>query len=382
VPSTLLARVAVTLAPLALVTGCGGAAPAPASAPATGPSASQAAAPAVAPLVRDPRAPAECGATPADLSAATPLLLTRLWVVAPARAVALRTPNDAEDTRLRLDGGDAGPPRFLVRARETWRVRNGPSEGAAFDAEVAGFLQRSFAQEVVGDLAIERVALRDPNVRAYAARPTSHQLAPGRADVLVLALLVEHTDGTFQSIGFYASEPMARANAAACVALAERVGSSVTLGNRTIDRSPGRRTLESPSPRSPGEGIGLTVPRDWVLLHHRDGLPDVWRALPLRPLGAPSGHAYVVVSLDGAPHVSPVRDGREVPGRVFEQPMSWLSTTTSTGSSLFASVPIAPTSAAAPSSPRPRAEIMVEARDPAALDELRAVAETLTTRRR
>lgn len=353
------------------------------------------------PLVRDATAAAACGALPADLSKATPLLGDRLLVkLAPGAQVGARpwgvmgapTANEQE-TRVMLGGGASagkapGDEAFVVLARETWqldpdRVSADRAAGlGSLDEEAAKFLRATYADAAgPAGVDVEPVALGDPRVRAYAARPTSPAPRPGADAALVLALLVAHPDATLQSVGFYVTPGLARASAAGCVAFAERVGATLAVGSRALELGAGRRAL---SPVSPTEAVGLTLPADWVVVHDRGPDFDTWRAIPMRPLGRFAGQ--VVVSIDPYPDRSvPPEATLAEPGTLLGKAVTWRGKRDASGGFFTVTTPLASGprlvpvggGAAIAHDDTRYAQVVVAARDPKQLDEFRKVAETL-----
>lgn len=347
-----------------------------------------------APLVRPPHAgkplvrsadagnrAAKCGKLAGALSATKPLLADRLRISVPPRAKAEPRPwnlmdapeADADETRVMIGGERSGglgrEEAMVILATETWQL-----DPDLAKAEPGAIVQPgTFAEEapkylnaVFGESDVEAVAVADPELHVYAARPRAVELA-GRDSAVVLALLISHRDGSLQSVSFHIS-PVLLPQAAGCTDLAERMAATLIGGPRPMQRAAGVRELAG---AGAGRRLTLTVPDDYVVVHQPAEDFDRHIVHKLRPLSLYPGH--IVISIDSHPDQELSPDATDsVPGTLLGQPVTWQGQRTPRGGFLVVTHPT-------PDGPRRFLQVhLLATREPQYLDEFRKVAETLT----
>jgi hypothetical protein len=145
----------------------------------------------------------------------------------------------------------------------------------------------------------------------------------------------------------------------------------MTPGPRKLERSPGRRHVADVSNE---QELSVTVPADYVAVPSSVGRAGV-RLTKLRPLSLYAGSISVLIA-SGAESKVPEGADATAAGKLFGRPVEWHGKTTPRGGFYFAAEPLEP-------GPKPHdksktAEVLVKAtRQAKALDEMRAVAETL-----
>jgi hypothetical protein len=359
------------------------------SSPTSGSPAPQAARPSLdtKPLVRSAK-PGKCGTLAGPLTVSRSLLADRLQLTAPAGAAASPRPWDimdaptveAVETRLMIGGARSGgkgrEEALAILATELFQL-----DPDLAKAEAGAIVQpTTFAEEapkfltaMYGASDIEAVAVSDPQIHAFAARPKQVELGE-RDAALVLALLLSLPDGTLQSVAFYVS-PVLVKQAAGCTDLAERVASSLTVGRRQLERSAGVRELQR---FGGGRRLVVTVPEGYVMVHQRAEDFDRYRLHKLRPLGLFPG--VITVSVDPYPDKSlPPEATEAVAGRLLGQAITWKGQRTPRGGFLVVTEPLDPSKDPAKTGgPERYLQVLLQAtREPKYLDEFRGVAETL-----
>lgn len=388
---------------LALLVGCGGASPRTAS-PVSAPPAPQAEAAGPSDLtpntLRDRRAEPGVRAAPRPLAIgkATAAKCGRLSKVArdaepvdllggrlrirppPSSKVPAPLPGAPpieEESRVITEGGGVS---LAIVARETYQLdpdlyepeADAPTRPGSLDVEAPKFLRATFPSEERLDVVPVAIGAGDAKVRAYAARPPRPNAPPGKDTALVLALLVADDDGPLASVGFYVRGEMVRnavgSDLVGCTRFAERVASTILPGPRKLERAAGTRTVAE---LSNGEELAITVPADYVAIPSKGGS----RLVKLRPLSLYAGS--ITVSIADGDVTLPEGTDATVAGKLLGRPTDWRGNKAEAGGFLFAVAPIEEGSGAK------RAVVLVKAtRQAKALDEMRAVAETLTLRER
>lgn len=331
------------------------------------------------PLVRDSRRAVKCGKLAGPLKATMPLLADRLRLTAPARARAeprawdiMDAPEaDSGETRIMVGGEKSGglgsEEAMAIVATELWQL-----DPDVAKAEPGAIVQPgTFAEEapkflgaVFGDSDVEAVAVADPELHVFAARPRKVELA-GRDSALVLALLMSLPDGTLQTVSFHIS-PVLVPQAAGCADLAERIAASLVVGPRRLTRAAGVRELAG---LGPGR-LTITVPEDYVIVHQPAEDFDRHQIYKLRPLSLYPGD--MVVAIDSHPDRDlPAEATDKTPGKLLGKPITWQGQRTPRGGYLVVTQPI-------PDVEQRFLQVIVRAtREPKYLDEFRKVAETL-----
>lgn len=326
------------------------------------------------PLVHGNPASVKCGKitrAPADAEL-TEMLAGRLRLRPPVGAkpvAAADAPSTEEESRLVVDGGKLS---LAILARETFQLDtdlfesadpNAPQKPDKLDLEAPKFLKATFPAE--GPVDIVPVEIGQAKLRAYVVRPREPNAPPGKDTALVLGLLVAREEGELESLGFYVRGETVR-NATGddlvgCTRLAERIASTLTPGPRALERTAGRRKLLDLG----HEELTATVPADYVAVPAGSGA----RLLKLRPLSLFAGSINVSVA-DGAEKKIPEGVDSTIAGKLLGHPTQWHGKTSPKGGFVFAAEPI--------DDGKRTLEVLVKAtRQAQALDEMRAVAETI-----
>lgn len=329
------------------------------------------------PIVRSSDAK-KCGKLAGKLTA-KPLLADRLRISVPPRAKVEPRPwnimdapeADLDETRVMIGGEKSGglgrEEAMVVLATETWQL-----DPDVAKAEPGAIVQPgTFAEEapkylnaVFGESEVEAVAVADPSLHVYAARPRSVQLA-GNDSAVVLALLISYPDATLQTVSFHIS-PVLLPQAAGCTDLAERIAATLVTGPRKMQRAAGVRELAG---AGANRRLTIAVPDDYVVVHQPAEDFDRHIIHKLRPLSLYPGH--IVVSIDSHPSDELDPDATDsVPGTLLGQPITWRGQR-SPRSFLVVTHPT-------PDGPRDYLQVLLLAtREAKYLDEFRKVAETL-----
>lgn len=258
------------------------------------------------------------------------------------------------------------PDRWVVTGRDV-------KAPGTLDVEATKYLRATYRDEP--ELTITPVAIAQPNgppLRAYAARPKEPNAPPGKDTALALALLLEHTDGTLQSVAFYVRGEFVRnATGSAlvgCTRAAEHIAATLRPGARTLERAAGKRTI---APLPSGGALTMNVLSDYVVITTPTGAT----VHKLRPLSLFAGSIAVALG-DSRPASTDDGASETARGTLLGRNIEW-RTKRSVKSDLYvASLPLDPSDAGKRSAPS--AEVLVtSSRHAAAIDELRAVAETL-----
>jgi hypothetical protein len=350
------------------------------------------------PLVLDNARSVKCGKLPrphGDDASEADLLDGRLRVRAPAGSKSPPPLPDAppaeEESRIVTEPPGAKPALSLAMvARETFQLDpdlyepepDAPAKPASLDVEAPKFLKATFPSEEPLEISpVEIGSVSGEKMRAYAARPPHPNAPPGKDTALVLALLVAQDDGALESLAFYVRGETVRnavgADLVGCTRLAERIASSLKPGPRKLERAPGRRHVADVSTE---HELSVFVPADYVAIPSKR--PGV-RLTKLRPLSLYAGSISVSIASassvgqrpsTGTPSES--ETGAAAAGKLLGRPIEWRGKTTAKGGFLFAAEPL---EAGPPSEKSKTAEILLKAtRQAKALDEMRAVAETLS----
>lgn len=320
------------------------------------------------PLVLEGPRSAKCGKL-AKGTDETDVLGGRFRVRAPAGAHLL-TPRPDEPALEEESKIVANAPKLAMAmvAHDTFQLDPDLYEGDApvkpLDVEAGKFLKEKFGPE------LEITPVEIGKMRAYAGRPPHPNAPPGKDTALVLALLVADEDGALSTLSFYVRGETVR-NATGdelvgCTRLAERVASSLVPGSRRLERAAGRREVAE---LSPTEALAVTVPADWVAVRGKAST----RLTKLRPLSLYPG-SIVVAVVDGKEAPPKAGAERTVPGKLLGRPTEWRGKALEKAGVYVAVEPVEGGKVA---------EVSITAmRQERALDELRAVAETLAVVKR
>jgi hypothetical protein len=309
------------------------------------------------------------------------LLAGRLSVRAPAGAKVPAplpdAPSAEEESRVIVEGSKIA---LAIVARETFQLdpdlyeAQGDGKPGSLDVEASKFLKAAFPME--GPVELSPVAIGEAKLRAYVARPERPNAPPGKDTALVLSLLVAQDDGALESIAFYVRGESVRSatgdDLVGCTRLAERIASTLVPGPRKLERAAGKRHIADVSKE---EELAVTVPADWVSVPANTSKSSGARIFKLRPLSLYAGSISVALT-DEAPKPPEGADAT-ASGTLLGRSVEWRGKTTPKGGFFFA----AGTVDAQPKSKT--AEVLVKAtRQAKALDEMRAVAETLSVVKR
>jgi len=322
-------------------------------------------------LDRDPAAAVTCGKLDTKLTDRMPLLSDRLAMQAPKSMRSLARGYDImsspkppeEEERLMLGGGksagaEAGDSAFVVLGRETWQLDpdratvepDAITHPGKLDDEAPKFLQAIYEQ----NLDVQAVALADTSIRAWAGRPKQVAAEAGADAALVLALVVALPDATLETVAFYVTPDLA--SDAGCMRLAERIGATLAVGKRPLERTAGARKL---GPYS------MTVPADYVTVHQPGPDFDVYTTYLLRPLSLYPGEIVVVTDAELGPD-----EGKVIAsGKLFGKSVKWRGERTPKGGQMMTTVE--------PDRGHHVHVQLVATRQDKYLDAFRAVAETL-----
>ena len=314
------------------------------------------------------------------------LLAGRLRVRPPAGSRIPEPVADApaaeEESRIVTEppGKEKARLSLAMVARETFQLdpdlyqaeEGAPSTPGSLDVEAPKFLKATFGSAAGQPLEISAVQIGAENapMRAYAARPQNPNAPPGKDTALVLALLVAQADGALESVAFYVRGEMVRdatgADLVGCTRLAERIASTLAPGPRKLERAAGRRHVADVPP---DRELALTVPADYVAIPPGAGKTGV-RLTKLRPLSLYPGS--ILVSLDAkGPVTVPEGADATAPGKLLGHAIEWRGKTSPRGGFFFAAEPLDDKSKTA-------AVLVKATRQEKALNEMRAVAETLS----
>jgi hypothetical protein len=334
------------------------------------------------PLVRgDASAAVKCGKLAGPLAASLPVLAERMRLNAPAGALSSPRPwnamsapeSDSVETRIMVGGGkSAGRGRdeaLAIVVKELWQLDPDLSKaepGATFQPKSFAEEAPKFLAAVFGDSEIEAVAVADPTIYAYAARPKKVELKEGADSALVLAMLLSSPDGTLQTATFHVSPALVK-QAAGCTTLAEQIGASLSLGPRQLDRKAGTRELAGVGA---AHRLTVDVPEDHIIIHQRAEDFDRHQIYKLRPLGLFPGD--LLISIDAHPdRTMPPEALSSQPGLLLGVPVTWQGMRAPTGGYFAVTLPL-------PDVPGRFLQVVVRAtREDKYLDEFRKVAETL-----
>jgi hypothetical protein len=340
------------------------------------------------PLVLDNARSVKCGklarGTEAD---EVPLLEGRLRVRAPAGAKPPPplpdSPSPEEESRIVAEPSSPKEKKQLalaIVAKETFQLdpdlyepeADAPLKPASLDVEAPKFLKAMFPSNEPLEITPVEIGSGDAKkMRGYVGRPPHPNAAPGKDTALVLALLVAQEDGALQSVGFYVRGEAVRnavdSELVGCTRLAERIASSLVPGPRKLERAPGRRHVADVSSE---EELAVTVPADYVAIPA--GKAGT-RLTKLRPLSLYAGS--ISVSVGSTEQRAPEGAETTASGKLFGRPVEWRGKTTPKGGFLFAAEPVGPKGGTA-------AVLVKATRQAKTLDEMRAVAETLSVVKR
>ncbi len=332
------------------------------------------------PAIRAPAKPlmagkgaARCGKVTLERATGeSDLLEGRLRMRAPGKAPAplADAPPTAEESRLVAPGKNLS---FAVVARETFQLdpdlyETPDAKAATLDIEAPKFLKATFPSEE--PLAVSPVMIG--KLRAYVARPSHPNAAPGKDTALVMALLLAQEDGALESVGFYARGETVRnatgSDLDGCTRLAEQIATTITPGPRQLERAAGKREIVTVSS---DEVLALTVPNDWVAVRGTSSA----RLTKLRPLSLYQGSIHITVG-EGT---EPMPEGADAvaAGTLLGHPVEWRGKTSPKGGFFYATEPLEPLS-----NGKTAAVLVKATRQQRALDEMRSVAETLAVIRR
>ncbi|OJY30341.1 MAG: hypothetical protein BGO98_26800 [Myxococcales bacterium 68-20] len=342
------------------------------------------------PLVIGKAGAAKCGKLPRPASDAemSELLGGRLLVRPPSGAkvpAALpEAPAIEEESRVivespsKKEGSDVS---LAIVARETFQLdpdlyepeADAKAKPGSLDVEAPKFLKATFPSEEPLDVVPVELGTGPTKLRAYAARPPHPNAPPGKDTALVLALLLAQEDGTLESVGFYVRGETVRnatgSDLVGCTRLAERIAATIAPGPRKLERAAGKRKIADVPPETE---LAVTVPADYVSVPFGTGA----RLYKLRPLSLYAGSISVSVS-DATEKKVPEGADATVAGKLLGRPMEWRGKTSPKGGFFFAAETLDP------KENRKTAEVLVRAtRQAKVLDEMRAVAETLSVVKR
>jgi hypothetical protein len=330
------------------------------------------------PLVRAPDKKPRCGKLAAPLTASMPLLGDRLRIKVPKATKASPRPwnlmdapeAEAGETRVMVGGARSGglgdEEAMAILASETWQLDpdlykaepGAPVQPGTFAEEAPKFLNAVF-----GDSEIEAVAVADPRIHAYAARPRKVEL--GDDSARVLSLLLSLPDGTLQTLSFHIS-PALLDQAAGCTALAEQIAASLVIGPRSLTRAAGVREFARLGDRR----LTIALPEDYVVVHQAAEDFDRYHLYKLRPLSLYPGDLTIAVDSYPDRTLPPDADA-SVPGQLLGAPITWQGQRTARGGTLVVTQPLT-------GAGRRFLQVSLRAtREPKYLDEFRKIAETL-----
>jgi hypothetical protein len=275
-----------------------------------------------------------------------------------------------EESRVVAEAKDVS---IAIVARETFQLDpdlyapEAESAPGTLDVEAPKFLKATFPLDEKPEI----VPVAIGSLRAYVMRPPHPNAPPGKDTALVLAMLVAQDDGLLESVAFYVRGERVRVatgdDLASCTRFAERLAGTLAAGSRKVERSPGRREVATVN----GSSLAVTVPADYVVVRAATGS----RLTKLRPLSMYPGSIVVNVSEGAHP---PEGADTTKPGKLLGKPIEWRGKVTPKGGFFFAAEPGPPAKAGVSIEGGKFAEVLVKAtRQPKALDEMRAVAETL-----
>lgn len=270
------------------------------------------------------------------------------------------------------------PGAGRMRAREAFRIEHGVQRFLVVVVELfarhAGDLEAEVGAEVErwgqrpSAFAIDSLANPScPVVRVVPAEALFLGLQDGIDDLALVDLLyVGSPDGTVQTIAIHANDAAARERDA-LTALAGRIGTTVHAGRVAFDTSGGTRKF---TVFRRGPELRIDLPDSTVAFEEEGRDSDAYTIRVLRPLGGKGGTLRITVG--GAAEALPP-GGRRARARshLMGQPAQWTSYSTADGLELR----LVHRTAVQPIS------IVISADDQDAIDDLRAIAETLVLSR-
>jgi hypothetical protein len=332
------------------------------------------------PLIRNPQRTPRCGKLGGPLKNTLPLLANRLRISAPGRAKVEPRPwdlmsapeADSGETRVMVGGEKSGglgrEEAMAILATETWQLDPDVAKaepGAIVQPGTLAEEAPKFLAAVFGDAAVEPVAVADPELHVWAARPRKVELG-GADSALVLALLISSPDGTLQTVSFHVS-PVLVPKAEGCTDLAETIAASLVAGPSRLNRAAGVRELAG---LGASRRLTVTVPEDYVVIHQPAEDFDRHQIYKLRPLSLYPGD--LIIAIDSHPDRDVPDDAVDsAPGTLLGQPITWRGKRGAGGGYFVVTQPV-------PDDDRRFLQVIVRAtREAKYLDEFRKVAETL-----
>lgn len=269
-------------------------------------------------------APAErCGTLADEPSVKESLLYDHLRVSLPAWAYkpapdywgALELePSSIEVWGGGFEGVAPGEHTLVVEASETFQLDPDRGRPERLDEEAPRWIRKRLGDERV---AVERVALGDRRLRAYAPRLAAPVAVPRSKRVTVAAVLVAHPDSSLQWVEVQIDAAAVERSRAACVGLGERVLASLEAGPKRLDRRGRTRVFR---PVANGRDVVVDAPEGAVLLHDRGEDWNTYQLVRLRPLPEEPDFLRAVVDLYPSRNKPPTKTAR---GRLFGKEFWW-----------------------------------------------------------
>ncbi len=224
--------------------------------------------------------------------------------------------SNTSETRLYLQHGDS---RFVVFAEEQWALAG---DDLAATARTYAKLRFRWSE---ADATVEQLTI-GKNARAVGLAPKKLDLT--RKAVAAYLVVVAHTDGTMQTIAFFVTPDVAKAEgaAAACTGLARKQAKTLVIGKRTIRRD-GRRVAIGLGDTTPIADLAL--PAGYVL--HSTAGPDftVHQLSRLATFGTPS--PSLGIYFGGHPRLHDYEgEATTKPGTLFGADVTWSDVVTPT----------------------------------------------------
>ncbi|HUJ57640.1 MAG TPA: hypothetical protein VLX92_04095 [Kofleriaceae bacterium] len=257
-------------------------------------------------------------------------------------------------------GAEPGDDAFVIFAEETWQLdpdrAKAEPDAVVHPGSLADEAPR-FLRAIYGDeVEVAPIALGDPAIRAFAARPMFAHVEDGADHALVLGLLLALPDATLQTVSFDIT-PGLVPDAASCTTAAEQIAATLRPGPRRLVRAAGTRTLLAP--------FTVTVPEDYVVVHQPGPDFDRYELHPLRPLSLYPGS--LTIAFDSSPDRTTEGPASE-PGTLLGKPVTWTGERSDRGGMLVATQPDGASFVQV---------VVVATRQAKYLDQFRKVAETL-----
>ncbi len=179
--------------------------------------------------------------------------------------------------------------------------------------------------------------------------------------------IVHGDDGALMSVGFSVSASVAaEGDRASCIAMARRLASTLTAGERRLALDGGTVALP--------HGLALDIPPGYVGVRYAGADFEAQYFFPLSPLGGPQAQLGVYVGRDPASHVGDVLSIRRAEGALLGRPATWqLWTSADRGERMFHREAMVEIEGA----PETWAHVFVTAPDEESVRAMAAIVETL-----